>query len=103
MGKTIQLLDAGGGANPTITCGIDGTFGESNTGGQPAYGTYGYNTYSPVGALLTFYYSDPNNLWSVCYLQLTFSSASAGNYYMEFYPTVPGSPSFLGTGTFTLP
>ena len=101
-GKTIQIYQ-GSTLISTIILGTDGTFTSTNKNGSH-YGTYALTQFSPTVAILQSYFNDPHDAGGEQCLELTFTSATAGQVIGSYYdnPTYGNNPADIGVGTFEI-
>jgi hypothetical protein len=100
-GKTVQLY-RNGVAGAVKNYGSDGTFTSIEANSYTHYGTYTFTQYSPTVAIIQGNYTDPDEAGAVEYIELTFTSAIAGQVFGCYYgnPTCGGNPDDTGLGTF---
>ncbi len=102
-GRTISAIRSGSAKTRTVVLASNGTFTTTpaNTGGSgSSTGTYTFARYSPVGGMLVLTFNGADT-GAVAYMQVTFTSATAGGYFVTSYDT-SGNPPNTDNGTFTL-
>ncbi len=102
-GKTIKF--ASGSQPATLAFASDGTFTESHVGSVTAAGTYSLKQYSPTMAIIEFSnYTDAEDAGALAYLEVTFTSGTAGRSFYSYYknPATGANPGKKGLNTFTL-
>jgi hypothetical protein len=105
-GKTVQFYGSGGSVGPTINFTNNGTtFTQTKSGVVEAYGTYTFTQYSPTVAILELDFADPDEVGAISYVELTFTSATAGQLFYTYYltPAYDGVPIVTRLGTFKIP
>ncbi len=83
----------------SITLNTDTTF---TTEDSPFSGNYTLVQYSPTAALLTLNFTDAADNGNVAYVQLTFSSTTAGSFFSTAIDS-QNDPATFDNGTFTSP
>lgn len=71
----------------------------SNTG--TSSGNYTFTRYSPVSGVVALAFTDPADTGSTSYLQMTFTSATAGTYFLTIFDN-SGTLQATDNGKFTL-
>ncbi len=95
---TLTLMNVGG--SLSVTLNGDMTFTTSEN--PPSSGNYTLVQYSPAAAMLQLNFTDAPDNGSVSYVELTFSSATAGAFFSTQCDNHSDPPSF-SNGMFTLP
>jgi len=101
VGKTLKLNASGGG--PTLTFASDGTFARTQ-GSNSSTGTYTFIQYSPTVGIIVQNYTDVSEAGALGYIELNFTSTTAGNGFGCYYqtPAYGNNPDDSGVGSFTL-
>jgi len=101
-GKTIKIYQ-GTALISTIVLNTGGTFNSTNKNGSHN-GTYDFVQYSPTVVILHQDFTDGSNAGGSQYLELNFSSTTAGQAFGSYYdqPAYGGSPNDTAVGTFTI-
>jgi hypothetical protein len=89
---TAQYIDGGGDTNTLVLNG--GSFTNDDGAGNISFGTYTLAAFSPVDLELIESFTDDVNTGTVSYVELNFTAASSGNYYVSSYDSLG---NFLGT------
>jgi hypothetical protein len=103
-GKTIKG-SANGVLAVTFTFGKDGTFNAIEASGHTYSGTYSFTQYSPTVAMIEMIYTNPpDEVGAVDYIEVTFTSATAGEGVDSYYGSLAyaSSPAQTTLVTFTL-
>jgi hypothetical protein len=73
-------------------------YGSVTNVGSAKYGTYTYSLFSPTVGMLVETATDPADAGETDYVQLTFTSTTAGNFF-----STKSSDGSISTGTFSIP
>jgi len=87
----------------TIVLANDGTFNATNNSGGHS-GTYAFSQYSPTVGILQSNFNDPGDAGGEQFLELIFTSATAGQVFGSYYdnPAYGGNPDDGALGTFKI-
>lgn len=87
----------------TMVLANDGTFNLTNNSGSQ-YGTYAFAQYSPTIGIVQSTFNDPSNAGGEQFLELIFTSATAGQEFGSYYnnPTYGSNPDDGALGTFKI-
>ena len=87
----------------TIVLANDGTFNSTNNSGGH-YGTYTFAQYSPTVGILRSNFNDPSDAGDEQFLELIFTSATAGQGFGSYYdnPIYGSNPDDADLGTFKI-
>lgn len=104
VGKTLTAVSSGNGKSTKIKLTSATAFTKTpanNSSSGSSAGTYTFTRLSPICAVLSATFTSPADVGQTAYLQLTYTSASGGTYFVMVFDG-SGTLQDIDTGTFSM-